>query len=155
MLLHSFTEPPENILTYSNLQVEADTRQRILRIDKSKQEGNRFLVHLLGIDNPETARILTGTEVWVNEMELPRLADGEFYWHELIDMLVVNEQSLLFGRVSRLMQTGANDVLVVKPTADSADRRERLIPFLKASVIKQVDKQAGRITVDWDASYLD
>ncbi|MCY4356667.1 MAG: ribosome maturation factor RimM [Gammaproteobacteria bacterium] len=154
MLLHSFTEPPENILNYQNLQAETDNRQLTLLIDQSREQGVNLLVHLQGVDDPQKARTLTGSKVWVDACELPELADGEFYWQELINMLVVNEQGILFGQVSRLVETGANDVLVVQPTLESIDQRERLIPYLKVSVIKQVDKQAGCITVDWDASYL-
>jgi 16S rRNA processing protein RimM len=52
------------------------------------------------------------------------------------------------------METGANDVLVVAPTAESCDTRERLIPFLPERVIVEVSLQEQRIIVDWDADYL-
>lgn len=153
--LHSFTTPPENILQYPNLHADIGGQQQSLLVDDSRLQKAGFLIHIEGIDNPETAQGLTGAEVWVEESDLPPLDSGEFYWHELEGLAVVNEQGMLFGLVSQLLETGANDVLVIKPTSDSIDERERLIPYLRDSVIKEVNKSAGRITIDWDASYLD
>jgi 16S rRNA processing protein RimM len=53
------------------------------------------------------------------------------------------------GTVQRLLETGANDVLVVTPSEDSIDDRERLIPWLPDEVIKQVDLQERTIAVSW------
>ncbi|MCG8414614.1 MAG: ribosome maturation factor RimM [Pseudomonadales bacterium] len=153
--LHSYTTPPENILQYSNLHAEINGQRQSLLVDDSRQQKAGLLIHIKGIDDPETAQGITGAEVWVEDSDLPSLEAGEYYWHELEGLSVVNEQGLLFGIVSQLLETGANDVLVVKPTQDSIDERERLIPYLRDSVIKEVDKGAGRITIDWDASYLD
>ena len=69
-------------------------------------------------------------------------------------MQVVNQQGQLYGRVAKLLETGANDVLVIAPTAASLDDRERLIPYLKDSVIVAVDLDAKTIRVDWEADYL-
>mgnify|MGYP000194948865 CR=1 FL=1 len=51
------------------------------------------------------------------------------------------------GRVDHLIETGVNDVLVVR------GERERLIPFVQPQIVKKVDLEAGRIEVDWDAEY--
>jgi 16S rRNA processing protein RimM len=56
---------------------------------------------------------------------------------------------LLLGTVQRLLETGANDVLVVTPSDGSIDDRERLIPWLPDEVIKQVDLQERTIAVSW------
>jgi 16S rRNA processing protein RimM len=69
-------------------------------------------------------------------------------------MKVINLQKELLGQVKKLMETGANDVLVVSPTEDSIDKVERLIPFLKERVIKTVNRETGEILVDWESSFL-
>lgn len=153
--LHSFTSPPENILDYPELQIDSAAAQRQLSVTESRNQNSNLLVHFKGIDDPESAQLLTGKEVWVTDSELPNLEAGEYYWHELEGLLVWNEQDVLLGVVSKLLETGANDVLVVKPTAESTDERERLVPFIRDQVVKTVDTAAGRIQVDWDASYLD
>ena len=52
-----------------------------------------------------------------------------------------------------MLETGANDVMVVEPTDDSIDKQQRLIPYLEVDVVKQVDQEARVVTVDWDADY--
>jgi 16S rRNA processing protein RimM len=59
---------------------------------------------------------------------------------------------VLLGVVDRLLETGANDVLVVRPCAGSIDQRERLLPYLPDDVVMAVDLAAGRMQVRW---YLD
>ena len=71
------------------------------------------------------------------------------------DMEVINEEGQLFGKLERLLETGANDVLVVQPTGESIDERERLIPYIKEEVIKKIDTIAGKILVNWEADYLE
>ncbi len=51
------------------------------------------------------------------------------------------------GTVDHLIETGANDVLVVD------GERERLIPFVMGKVIVQVDLEQGEIQVDWDKDF--
>ena len=77
---------------------------------------------------------------------LPEAAENEYYWSDLIGLEVVNVQGEVLGKVTDLLETGANDVLVVE------GERERLLPFT-AQVILKVDLAAGRINVDWGADY--
>ncbi len=51
------------------------------------------------------------------------------------------------GRVERLLETGANDVLVVR------GERERLIPFVPGAQVRRVDLEAGVVEVDWDPEF--
>ncbi len=155
--LSSFTSPAENILNYSRLMAEMAQNRVELEIDQSRQQGNGLFVHFKGYDTPETARTLTGVELSVDREQLPELEAGEFYWHQLQGMKVVNQHGDLFGQVAQLLETGANDVLVVRPDeADEAcvDDRERLIPFLTDSVVRKIDLETGVITVNWEADYL-
>ena len=152
--LNSFTVPPENILEYKQLQAEIEGQWQQLEIDQVRQQANGLLVHIEGFDTPESAQQLTGLELTVSSSELPGLAAGDFYWRELEGLQGVNQQGQLYGRVAKLLETGANDVLVIAPTAASLDDRERLIPYLKDSVIVAVDLEAKTIRVDWEADYL-
>jgi 16S rRNA processing protein RimM len=53
------------------------------------------------------------------------------------------------------LETGANDVLVVRPRKDSIDDRERLIPYLKESVIKKIDVTNNEVIVNWEINFLE
>ena len=77
---------------------------------------------------------------------LPEPAENEYYWSDLIGLSVFNAEQQAFGKVSELLETGANDVLVVQ------GERERLIPFVP-QVIQEVDLAAGMIRVDWGLDY--
>lgn len=153
--LISFTSPIENILDYPRFHATIGGRSQELELDEHRRQNKALLVHFKGYDDPETARLLTGTELKIANEELPQLERGEFYWHQLQGLRVVNQHEQVFGRVSHLLETGANDVLVVKADKESIDDRERLIPYLVDSVIKEVDLESQTIRVDWEADYLD
>ena len=56
------------------------------------------------------------------------------------------------GVVKSLLETGANDVLVVKGDSQSIDREERLIPYVDEFVVK-IDLAEQRIDVNWDPGF--
>ena len=153
--LSSFTNPTENIFEYPTLLAEIDNRWQVLEIDEYRQQSNGFVVHIKGYDEPEIARQLSGVRLAINSQLLPKLDEDSYYWYELEGMKVVNLQCENFGQVSSLLETGANDVLVVKPTADSIDARERLIPYIADSVIDHIDSGERFIKVNWEADYLE
>lgn len=152
--LNSYTAPPDHILDYPLLRTELNGTLGTLEIDASRRQLKGLLVHFAGYNNPEVSRVLTGKEVWVNSSELPALESGTFYWHELVGLEVTNLQGEILGTVSGLLETGANDVLVVQPSARSCDQRERLIPYLTGLVVKQVSVSDVSLVVDWDIDYL-
>jgi 16S rRNA processing protein RimM len=87
---------------------------------------------------------------------MPQLSQGEFYWYQLEGLKVLSargSQQVLLGEVSHLLETGANDVLVVQPCAGSIDDRERMLPWVDDNVILGVDLAAGEIRVDWDPTF--
>ena len=96
----------------------------------------------------EAAARFVGSEIWVRRSALPRSKQGEYYWADLEGLEVVTVEGAMLGRVSHLIATGANDVLVAND-----GKRERLIPFVPGDYVKQVDFDSGRITVDWDPDF--
>lgn len=86
---------------------------------------------------------------------MPALAEGEYYWHQLIGLEVYGrsgQQRVSLGSVAGLLETGVHDVLVVRRTVESGEPQEQLIPYAD-SVVLAVDVAAGRIEVDWDSDY--
>lgn len=154
--VHSFTEPMDNFLGYRNCYIQRRGQWQPLEIEAGRVHGKGLVVKLRGVDDPETARGYTGSDVAVEATDMPELDDDEFYWHELEGLRVYADQDgdqVLLGRVDHLMETGANDVLVVKPCEGSIDRRERLLPWLPGQVVLEVDTEAGTLRVDWDPSF--
>ena len=71
----------------------------------------------------------------------------------MVEGLTVSTAGQCLGKVDHLLETGANDVLVVKPCEGSIDSRERLIPWVQGQYVKQVDLIAATIEVDWDPEF--
>ena len=69
-------------------------------------------------------------------------------------MIVIGlNKNEILGEVKELNNFGANDCLVVKPTIDSVDDKERLIPFIKEKFIYSVDKKEKILKVHWQSDY--
>jgi len=154
--VHSFTEPQENILNYSQWWLKRPKTLEPLVIDAGRRHGKGLVVHIAGCDDREEAKAFCGHDIAVNSGEFPELESGEFYWHQLEGLQVYNEyngERTLLGRVHHLLETGSNDVLVVRGCQGSLDRKERLIPYLEDQVVLNVNLHEGTLDVSWDPEF--
>ncbi|HEY8567954.1 MAG TPA: ribosome maturation factor RimM [Microbulbifer sp.] len=156
--VHSYTEPMENILDFSGWWLQApgaggQEGWQPLEIDAGKRHGKGLVVHIKGVDDRDIAATFCQRDIAVAGSEMPQLEDGEYYWHQLQGLQMISQfegREYRFGEVVRLMETGANDVMVVR---GGEDGRERLIPYLPGEFITKVDLEAGLIFVDWDPEF--
>ncbi len=155
--VRSFTDPPERFGSYQNCRLKTRAGQQAVVFDQCRSQGKGLIAHIVGVDDRNTAETLRGLDVVVNASELPALDEGDYYWHQLIGLAVwyVAEggAKVRLGTVKQMLETGANDVLVVAPDEHSIDERERLIPYLVESVVKRVDVDSGVIEVDWPLDF--
>ena len=150
----SYTEQSENIFAYSPWLIKVKGEWQAFNVESWKRHGQGMVVKLEGLDVRENAQIFTNAEVAVQAEQLPALSDDEFYWRELYGMSVVTTEGYDLGVVTEILETGSNDVLVVKANLkDAFGQKERLIPFLDEQVIKSIDRTAQRIEVDWDPGF--
>ena len=150
--IRSFTEPQENLLSYESLVLRDNQRFEPLKLDDGRVHGKGLIAHIAGVDDRETAGEFLGKEILLDIANLPRLREGEYYWHQLVGLKVwcTGEFDLtLLGRVDHLLDTGANDVLVISPCEGSVDLLERLIPYKVGDIVTKIDLLAGIIEVDW------
>lgn len=145
--LRSFTDPPENLVEYRSWLLEQGNRQWEVQVESVRASGHQLLAKLPGVDDRDVAQALAGTTISVPRSALPACARGEYYWTDLEGLEVRTQSGESLGRVSRLLATGANDVLVLDGPG------ERMIPFIPGRVVAGVDLEAGCIIVDWDWSY--
>ena len=150
--IHSYTEPMENFLRFGQWQLKRRGQLEDICFDSGKRHGKGLVAHIEGVDDRTLAETFRGLEVLVAADELPHLDEGDYYWHQLQGLQVWcsegGERSLI-GTVDYLIETGANDVLVIKPSDGSVDDRERLVPYLPGEVVRQVDLAAGTLEIDW------
>jgi len=128
---------------------------RTVEIVEVKPQGKGLIALVKGVNDRTMAEALRGWMIEIPATQLPPAEAGVFYWRDLVGLTVFcqhKDREVLLGKVLRLVETGANDVLVVGPTADSVEDKETLIPWVPDDVIVAVDLQQGTIKVDW---YLD
>ncbi|PYC28338.1 ribosome maturation factor RimM [Aquipseudomonas alcaligenes] len=150
--IYSFTDPIDNLLDYPTWTLKRDGEVKQVELVSGRLQGKVLVAKFKGLDDREVARTYAGFDICVPREQLPDLEDGEFYWHQLEGLKVIDLQGQLLGRIDHLLETGANDVMVVKPCAGSLDDRERLLPYTEQCV-QQVDLAAGEMRVDWDADF--
>lgn len=150
--IYSFTDPIENLLSYSRWTLRRGDETRQAELVKGRLQGNILVATLKGVADREVARGYADFEICVPRAELPVLDEDEYYWFQLQGLTVIDQLGQVLGRVDHLLETGANDVLVVKPFAGSLDDRERLLPYIDQCVLR-VDLAAGEMHVDWDADF--
>ncbi len=154
--IHSETQPKENIFKYDPWWLKTRHGVKVFECDQYKPHGNGLIAHLKGVDDRDSAEQLAGIEIAIDQKQLELLDSGEYYWSQLMGLRVTTEfggQSKDLGTVKRILETGANDVLVVTGDQQSIDTRERLIPYVPEQFIVNVDLDNGRILVDWDSEF--
>lgn len=152
--LYSFTEPADNLLDYDpwythpTSSAGADNSDWVIApVNEVKTHGKGFVAKFKGADDRDAAARLTGQVIAIRSEQLPPSAEGEYYWGELQGLTVLTVDGVSLGVVDHLLETGANDVLVVKGD------RKRLIPYVLGPIVKNVDLEAGTMQVDWDADF--
>lgn len=152
--IFSFTEEPESIFDYQPWFIERAGQWETLEIESWKYHNNDLIVKLAGYDEREKSATLTNCNILVESTLLPELEDGEYYWKDLMGCQVITTKGYDLGKVIELMETGSNDVLVVKANIkDAFGAKERLIPYLDDQFIKRIDLKTKQIEVDWDPSF--
>lgn len=143
--INSYTRPRPNILVYLPWLVHMDKKWRPLALDDCRQQGERLLAKIAHIDDPGAARPYVNRDLAVMRQQLPQPPEGEYYWHDLIGLSVINQDGRRLGEVKTITETGANDVLVIESGAGG----RTLIPLLKGIYVQDIDLAAGRIRVEW------
>ena len=107
-----------------------------------KPHGRGTLLSLDGITNRNLVEELIGWELYIERARLPELEPGVYYWSDLIGLDVVTADGGYLGKIETIIQTGSNDVYVVKD-----QENEILIPALD-NVVIDIDLKKKEMQVD-------
>jgi len=140
MLMEVLTDFPERLKPGTLLYVGSE--HRLLRLLKFRGHREGLLVLFEGYSTPEGVGELRNQIVYVSAADRPSLPEGEYYHHQLIGLRVFSDTQLSLGTVAEILETGATDVLVVRPELGP----EVLIPLAEA-FIQKIDLVQGMITV--------
>lgn len=121
--------------------IEIDGKIKEFKVAGARYHKEFVLLKLKGIDNMTDAEVLKGHELLVDRENARSLDEDEYFIYDLIGLEVYEDDKLL-GKLTEVLETGSNDVYVVKPD----DGKEILIPALK-SVILNVDSENKRMEV--------
>ena len=145
--IFSFTEKLDSLLAYKKFFLSKDQKNWLEKeVKEIKLHGKSIIVKFLEIDSRSEAENLKNYLIGVSKDLLPKLNKGQYYWNELIGFEVLNLKNISFGNVDTFIETGANDVIVVRGD------KERLIPYTSNTVLK-VDTGGEKIIVDWDEEF--
>ncbi len=160
--LHSYTRERQGIGKYKHWILRPAGKSGIEQqlsasVETCRIQGKGVVAKLADLDDTDIALTLNGYKIFVEASQLPNLPKGEYYWYQLIGLTVVNTQGDALGKVTAMMETGANDVFSVTQHIENEkgeqERLERLIPQTD-NVVIDVDLDAQQLTVEWDKDFL-
>ena len=125
-----------------NRQVFLGDQHEAIRLASVRWHGQALLVSFKGIETPEDVGRYRNTSVYIKADELPTLPEDEYYHHQLLELRVVDEQGQLIGVLEEILETGANDVYVVR----APEGNEVLIPAIEG-VVLEVNLERGEMKV--------
>ncbi len=143
--IQSFSSPPENILNYPQWIINNQGEEDFYSIEKGRKQNNKIVVKLEKIDDRNTAESLINSKIQILRSDLPKLPNENYYWSDLVGLSVLNSEEKVIGKIESLIETGANDVMVIKTAKD----KRVLVPFVMHEIIKEVNVELNYIKIDW------
>jgi 16S rRNA processing protein RimM len=132
MIMDLHTDFPERMKRGRKLFVGENYQP--MTLTSVRPHSSRLLVKFKDVETPEEAGKFRNQWVYVQTKDAPPLPEGQIYQHELFGFQVVDEQENLLGELVEILDTGANDVYVVK----NESGKEILLPAIP-SVILELD----------------
>ena len=124
------------------MQILFPSGQRDVRtIHSVRIDRGALIISFEGINSREEAALLRRAVIEVQENNLPALPENKFYHRQIIGLIVVTPEGRKIGQITEIIETGSNDVYVVK-----GQGKEYLIPAIK-DVISCIDLRSGTITI--------
>ena len=147
--LHTFTESPDSLDAYASwlLKGEDGKGWQEYELEDFAVNAKGAVAKLKGCDDRTAAEKLGKHDIGIPREALEDAGDGEVFWIDLIGCEVVNVAGEKLGKIETLLETGANDVLVVKQGTE-----EILIPYVDEVILK-VDREAKLVTVNWNQDF--
>jgi len=144
--VYSYAESVSSFKPGSSVILEADGFEKAFTIEWVKPHHKTVIVAFEGVTNRNRAEELVGLELFMARDLLETLEEGVYYWSDIIGLAVYTVENEYLGRVASVMQTGSNDVYVVK-NEQGQEPAEILVPALKW-VVREIDVDQKVMRVD-------
>ncbi len=140
MVMDFLTDFPERL--QAGRIVYSGDEHRVLHVGSRRTYENACLISFKEFDSREQVEALRNAVVYVRSDEIPQLPAGEYYHHQMLGLSVKTEDGSYLGKVVDILETGVNDVYVVRPEHGP----EILLPVID-EVVLGVDLAAGELQV--------
>jgi 16S rRNA processing protein RimM len=144
--VYSYAESASSFKPGSSVILKSGNSEQAFVIAWVKPHHKTVLVAFEGVTNRNRAEELIGLELFMAWDSLETLEDGVYYWSDIIGLSVFTIDNEYLGRVTSVIQTGSNDVYVVK-NEDGQDPAEILVPALEW-VVREIDLDQKKMCVD-------
>ena len=144
--VYSYADSVSSFKPGSSVILEADGLEKTFIIAWVKPHHKTVLVAFEGITNRDRAEELVGLELFIARNSLETLEEGVYYWSDIIGLAVYTLENEYLGRVASILQTGSNDVYVVK-NKKGQEPAEILVPALDW-VVREIDVDQKMMRVD-------
>lgn len=145
-----FTDDPRRFAELKRVFLKSLSGVRELQVEGYRPFRQFVLVKFKGIDDLNAAEALGRGLLCIPRDERPKLPPGRYYLDEIEGLSVFTTAGEWLGRIEQVIQTGANDVYLVR----NRDRKEVLIPALK-TVVREIDLGQSKMLVDLPEGLLD
>ncbi|HOR00660.1 MAG TPA: ribosome maturation factor RimM [Anaerolineae bacterium] len=133
------TDFPERFAALEEILVGEDLVP--YRLEAARLHKGSVVLKLEGVDDPEQASALRGALLYIPVSQAMPLEQDQYFHYQILGLEVWTVDGRYLGRISEILETGANDVYVVQ-----SDGREVLIPAV-ADVVQEVDLERHRLIV--------
>jgi 16S rRNA processing protein RimM len=142
-----FTDDVDALTHYKTWWIGTEDDCTELAIAECRVHGNGLVARFSSINDRDIIALERSKLILMPRDLLPDPDPNEVYWTDVIGLKVLNLQDQELGYVDRLLETGAQDLLVVKQ-----GNNERLIPFVEPIVV-EVNVTQKQVVVDWGLDY--
>jgi 16S rRNA processing protein RimM len=115
---------------------------RAFHVERARLFSGFAVMKFADVDTPEAVAKLRGQVIRVAIEQAAPLREGQYFHHQIIGLQVWTTDGEELGSVAEILETGANDVYVVR----RADGREVLLPAIR-DVVREIDLEHGRMVV--------
>ena len=137
------TDSIDRFKRLTDVFIGGKNNRRLLKIDNLRIDKNVVILKLKEVESIEKAKMIVGSFLEVKKCDTIRLPKDSYFIFDIVGLKVYTDENELLGKVEDVINTGSNDVYIVK----NKDKKEILIPAIR-EVVKNIDLKRKRIIIN-------
>ncbi len=140
--INPLTDTPEYYLETTHFFIEQSDKLIPFQVERMRFHKNQWIVKLATIDDRDTAETYRKYRVMLEDSQLRPLEEGEFFLHQIIGCQITDLEGTFLGKITEVLQTGANDVYSV-----AGGKQSFLVPAVP-DIVKEINIEQKTIRID-------